>query len=122
MIDYILFGDPVELIRRTIFIVALLISSILLHEWGHIIAFSRIKKKKIKLRFTKGDFICGDAGDYRGLTNSQYKTILGFGIGMGFIPIFIFFGVLYWFEGFLILASYIAGCRSDLRLLWDMLD
>ena len=121
MMDYQIFGDPWELIRRTIFIIAILMSSILLHEWGHLIAFSRIKGKKIKLRFKNGDFICGDKGDYRGLTNDQYKTILIMGVGMGLLPIFIFFGVLYWFEAVLVICSYVAGCRSDLKILWGML-
>jgi len=121
MIDYQLLGDPSELFKRTMFIIALLMSSVILHEWGHIVSFSRITGKKIKLRFKKGDFICGEAGDYRGLTNEQYKTILIMGVLAGFIPLFIFFGVLYWFEVLLVFASYVAGCRSDLRLLWKML-
>ena len=110
-----------EVIGRTIFIASMLILSIILHEWGHIIAFSRIKKKKIKLRFKKGDFICGEAGDYRGLTDEQYKVILILGVAMGFLPLFIFFEAFYWFEVILILGCYLAGCRSDLQLLWDML-
>ena len=121
MIDYQLLGDPVMLYRRSMFIIAILMSTILLHEWGHIIAFSRIKKKKIKLRFKKGDFICGDQGDYRGLTNDQYKTIIIMGVVMGLLPIFIFFGVLYWFEAILVICCYVAGCRSDLKILWRMI-
>ncbi len=117
--NWVLFGDPTELIMRTLFIISVMISSIIFHEWGHIIAFSRIKKKKIKLRFKKGDFICGEAGDYRGLTTEQYKVILVFGIGMGLIPLFIFFGAFYWFEVILIFGSYLAGCRSDIALYYN---
>ncbi len=113
-------ASPLETILRAIFFAAILMLSVILHEWAHMIFYTRQTGRKIKLRFKKGEFICGSPNDYKYLTTEQYKYVLWAGVIAGFIPLFIFWEVLHSIEFLLLLILYIIGCKSDLKILWNL--
>ena len=91
----------------------LLATSMVAHEFGHILGFRIFAKKKIRIRFAKFKLLAGDPGDYDGLTDKQYMQINSTGIIMGAIPLivvgFVFAPLI------LMLVPYCWGCRKDIK-------
>lgn len=112
-----------DIIGRAAFFIGIMILSILLHEWGHVITWSIIKKKKITLRYRKGEILCGKVGEYKELTNEQYEMIVVAGILLGCVPL-IAVGIinfnLHFLEYITLWGLYFAGCRTDLKGLYEL--
>lgn len=119
--SYVIYND-VHLIPFYIFNVvtymALLLVSIISHEFGHIIYFKRVLKKKVKFSFNIESiwnfwFETGVPKDYKDLSDDEYLGLNWAGVMAGTIPIiiwgFIFFPVL------LMIIPYGAGCWNDLK-------
>lgn len=109
-----------EILGYSSAIIFVLILSIVLHEWGHIIAWSLIKKKKIILRFKNNEFFCGKPGEANDLDNEQFKIVLFSGIFLGFLPIAFFSWFSDTFAFFSLIVFYLIGCRSDLVSLYEI--
>lgn len=95
-----------------------LFGAIWFHELGHWLFFKIKLKKNVKIRFEfkniyKMAFIVGVPEDYQGLTPKQYKSILGFGLLMGLLPIL--FAGYFWLWFLLIVIPYVIGSWEDIK-------
>lgn len=98
-------------------ILALLVISIVMHEFGHWFFFRRIGKK-VKFTFEDLAISVGEDKDYVGLTLEQKKNLFLYGIFFGLFPIFFLclFNTLYvW-----VLPLYFLGCKTDINNLREL--
>ncbi len=107
------------------FILLVLIISIFLHELGHYIYFKKVGKKvriryrsKWKFRDVTWKFEVGTWKDYQGLDIRQMMYVYMSGIFFGLIPIIIGIFIQKYFV--IALVLYFAGCRNDLRNVFNL--
>ena len=104
-------------IELMFYLVFVIISSIVAHELGHILAFKILKKDvKVQLYYNSWrdfGFNCGKKIDYMLLTDKQYIFINFLGIYLGLVIIIIAgcFEIL----ALLLAVPYIWGCFHDIQ-------
>lgn len=96
----------------------LYLSSIIIHEFGHIYFYKHLTGKKASIKLTKRGFHLEDGEELRGLTHEQYYGVLWGGLITGFLWLSIWFLLIphgYNYMYFPILALYLWGSKSDIE-------
>lgn len=106
------------MIEIIVSLILLLFFVIVLHEWGHVVAFKELDRT-VNVRFVKGTFIVGSPKDYEGLTKDQLRRIYEKGFVFGLLPIL---GASMLVQPIFILVyiPYLCWSWSDIKQIWRL--
>lgn len=113
-------------IKRVFIWVSLVVLTVFVHEWGHILAYRRFTGKDINVKleiekvgwkngFRKWHFIVGNQKDINNLTSRQLRLASLSGIVLGLVPYLLFGWNLFWYEAILFIIGYSIGCGNDIK-------
>jgi len=115
----------VNILTYVAFMIVSMVSSIVLHEAGHMIFLKQYTGKKIRLGWHKESrsIRCGEEHDYDGLEKWQYNRIIMGGIALGALPLILYLLVnwITMLTSIPLLVAYYRGCRADI-MIWDRLN
>jgi len=119
LFDYIKLGS---------YLLLILLTSIVWHELGHMLAFRRMMNKKVKLNLYCDNWShfggrIGKQEDYKYMTDEQYTAINISGVILGFVPIIIInFINTTNFPYFFMILPYVTLSWHDIKLLVNKIE
>jgi len=101
------------IVEEALFLVLVMVTAAVMHEWGHKLYFKWVLKKDVKVKWKSWDLQVGNKYDYMYLSNKHYLGVNAAGILWGVIPLA--FASTFAVEAMLLFIPYIIACKQDIK-------